>query len=423
MQPTPAGLSLTNNSAAHSVIQRPHSQSASAVDSTPPRILTRALSVGDLPSQTPLQKRVTTPIQAAAKPTSVIPIHNGIKPEVPWGQGVSAGTAEEALKVIFRLPNITDLETIGSGATADVKKITINSENFAVKISKEESGTLKARHKHSFTIEKGEICGLNIPPHPCIMRTCALLLLDEKTKEYHLISNLKDLPQSGHDKYSVRACIQELLEGKDLFDCLYTDFTLEPGEGTAIAIGVQVAEALQHLHKHGFIYRDIKPENMFYNLKSKQVKLVDYGLLKHVPVGHTTKTFCGTPDYKSPEVILHEHYDHTSDSFAFGLLLYELATGDSLFCKYNNHNKKYKKIVAFSEKDHKQRKTKLVKSSLNGFEFEPNSKLVSIISRLTCRAPASRMALSTAIEKLSELQQKRRETQVYLPPQPKQSTF
>ena len=413
MQPASAGLSPTNNSIGHPVVHKPCSQSAAPVKSTQSTVPSMTLPHGDLPQQPdppPLRQRVTTSTQAAAKPLLTIPTVNGITPGVPWGQGVSASATEDALKIIFCLPDTTDFEVLGSGATADVRKITINTEDYAVKISKEESELLKGRHKHSFTIKKGEICGLDIPPHPSIMKTCALLIFDEKTREYCLISNLKDLPQSGHDNYSVRACIMELLKGRDLFDCLYTDSTLAPGEDTAITIGLQVIDSLQHLHEHGFIYRDLKPENIFYNSDTKRVKLVDYGLLKHVPAGQTTKTFCGTPNYMSPEVILHERYDHKVDNFALGMLLYELATGGCLFHKDQNRHNKYKKIIAFSKRNYKQRKTILIKRSLDA--LEPHPKLVNIISRLTCRQASSRMTLPNAIKKLTKLQQKTGETQV-----------
>lgn len=404
MQPTLAGLSLINNSAAHSVVQNFASLPVPSVQRTPPDVLSKKLPVDDLarlPNKTPLQQRTTTPTQATSAKSLLI----------PWRQSISAGSAEEALKIIFNLPQTTDFEMISFGATANVKKMNIDTKEYALKVSIAESKTLKASFSRSaFTTKQGEICGLEIPTHPCIVKTYSLLILDETTKQYHLISKPEGLPHGEHDKYSVRACIQELITGRDLYDCLHTDEILEPCAEIAITIGLQAAEALQFLHNHGFIYRDLKPENMFYNRGTGRVKLTDLGLLKHLPAKQTTNTFCGSPNYMAPEIILNKPYDHKVDNFALGMLLCELVVGVPLFYKHKHRKKIYDGIVEFSGKRHKQRKAIIMQHSAEMLRYDP--ELLSIISRLTCGQSGSRMTLSTAIEKLSELQQKVGETQV-----------
>ena len=61
--------------------------------------------------------------------------------------------------------------------------------------------------------------------------------------------------------------------------------------------------ALEHLHKNNFIYRDMKLENLLLDEKG-YLKLADFGLVKLLKESEKAKTFCGTPEYLAPEVIL-----------------------------------------------------------------------------------------------------------------------
>lgn len=86
--------------------------------------------------------------------------------------------------------------------------------------------------------------------------------------------------------------------------------------------------ALKLLHRHGIVYRDIKPENILVDSRG-HIKLADFGLSK-ISDG-LTFTLCGTPEYVAPEVLLNMGYDKTIDWWSFGMLLYEMYTGFTLF--------------------------------------------------------------------------------------------
>ncbi|KAI8327313.1 kinase-like domain-containing protein [Blakeslea trispora] len=93
----------------------------------------------------------------------------------------------------------------------------------------------------------------------------------------------------------------------------------------------EVLLALEYFHSQGIIYRDLKLDNIMLGLDG-HIKVADYGLCKeNMWYEETTGTFCGTPEFMAPEILLEQKYGRAVDWWAFGVLVYEMLLGQSPF--------------------------------------------------------------------------------------------
>lgn len=89
----------------------------------------------------------------------------------------------------------------------------------------------------------------------------------------------------------------------------------------------ELLTALESLHEMNIIYRDLKPENILLDYQG-HIALCDFGLCKlNMANDDKTNTFCGTPEYLAPELLLNQGYTRLVDWWTLGTLLYEMLTG------------------------------------------------------------------------------------------------
>jgi len=138
--------------------------------------------------------------------------------------------------------------------------------------------------------------------------------------------------------------VMELLEGMD-FGKLVNDYGPISPERMLHLIN-QVCHSLAEAHERGLVHRDIKPANIFLckqGFEVDQVKVLDFGLVTSLKGMHGTenkrnqsskKEFLGTPFYVSPEQVTSDgNFDHRSDLYSLGCVMYWLVTGRAPFTK------------------------------------------------------------------------------------------
>ncbi|XP_051526309.1 serine/threonine-protein kinase 36-like isoform X2 [Myxocyprinus asiaticus] len=118
--------------------------------------------------------------------------------------------------------------------------------------------------------------------------------------------------------------VTEYAEG-ELFQILEDDGNLPESQVREIAC--QLVSALYYLHSHRILHRDMKPQNILLG-KGGVVKLCDFGFARAMSVSTLVLTSIkGTPLYMSPELVEEKPYDHSTDLWSLGCILYELHTG------------------------------------------------------------------------------------------------
>src|SRR5439155_10352037 len=154
------------------------------------------------------------------------------------------------------------------------------------------------------------------------------LLLASRISHKNIL-RIHDLGDVGGVKFISMAYVQ----GRDLHEVI-TECGRQPVDRT-VHIAKQLAGALEAAHAEGVVHRDLKPRNVLVD-QADQVYVSDFGLAKSLESASATAMtrtgeVLGTPRYMSPEQAESKPVDHRSDIYSFGVMLYEMVTGDAPF--------------------------------------------------------------------------------------------
>jgi len=202
------------------------------------------------------------------------------------------------------MSNYKILEKLGEGGMGEVylaQDIKLN-RNVAIKFLSQKI-TAMAEERERFKIEAQASAALN---HPNITTIHTIEEIENKT-----------------------SIVMEYIDGQELKHKINArPMNLEE----ALHIAVQIANGLQAAHEKSIVHRDIKSSNIMLTRKGR-VKIMDFGLAKLAGASPITKaaTTLGTTSYMSPEQILALDVDHRTDLWSFGVLLYEMLTGQLPF--------------------------------------------------------------------------------------------
>ena len=226
--------------------------------------------------------------------------------------------------------------------------------------SKEErkrKNTIFSRHQHIKTVELDDFQIMKVLGRGSFGKVC--LVQYKPTKEFYAMKSLKKDVLLDQDQVESTILEKKILQsldhpflvgmvfcfqteeriyfimpfvrGGELFQHLRTEkfFKEDKVRFYAATIGI----ALDYLHNHGIIYRDIKPENILIG-EDGYLKLIDFGMAKMVKGNEKATSFCGTPEYLAPEIITGEGHNRAADWWSFGILIFEMLCGiPPFFCE------------------------------------------------------------------------------------------
>jgi len=130
-----------------------------------------------------------------------------------------------------------------------------------------------------------------------------------------------------HDEHTLYMLMEKVMGGEFFIYLQSREDACSEDEGRFYA--ACVIQAFEYMHAQGYMYRDLKPENLLID-STGYLKVTDYGFAKKLVTGKSY-TMCGTPEYLAPEIINQNGHGHAVDWWALGVLIFEMCTQDTPF--------------------------------------------------------------------------------------------
>ncbi|KAI8809925.1 kinase-like domain-containing protein [Cladochytrium replicatum] len=251
--------------------------------------------------------------------------------------------SHRALKSIWSLPkkllqDFNVIKQIGHGAFATVHLVRYAGKVYALKALKKQAVIAKRQVKQVLNEKK-------------LLEVVRNVYLGGSNFIVQLMSTFQD---------PVHLCfVMEYVPGGDLYTLIRKHRRF--AEADARLMAAELVLAVSYLHGRSIVYRDLKPENILVSATG-HMKLADFGFAKRIPdrpsssgdeiVRGSTKTFCGTPAYMAPEIVMRLPHGLPVDWFSLGVVIYEMIAGYTPFGKGSDVNAIYKNILSGVDDPH-----------------------------------------------------------------------
>ncbi|CDW83472.1 UNKNOWN [Stylonychia lemnae] len=170
--------------------------------------------------------------------------------------------------------------------------------------------------------------------------------------------------------------VMDLCAGGELFYLLHQRGRMQ--ERQAKFYFAEILLGLEFIHSKGIVYRDLKPENVLLDIDG-HIKLADFGLSKYLPsLMSLTNSFCGSPEYMSPEMLNGQGHGFAVDYYSLGAILFEMLTG----------------LPPFYSTDRMQMYQDIVDSNLSYPDYL-NLQVVDLLKKLLCKDQAQRLSFNS----------------------------
>ena len=292
------------------------------------------------------------------------------KEEMPAPKRSSSVRA--VLKSKVGLSDLEKISILGEGQFGEVWLVKANisgaeEDEFALKIQNKDVGSCAQEAKE---LLKNEVKVMKKLDHPFISRL--LHAFEDKQSHYMLM---------------------ELYSGGELWDLIHKQdandkWTSGMQEAHAKFYAMILADALSYIHSKRILYRDLKPENVMICGDGYPV-IVDFGMSKRLRKNEQMSyTFCCTPNYAAPELILNVGHSVSVDHWALGVVIYEMILGENPFYYHGMEEAGvYKAIV----EDEYYPLPDDPKRYAGG--CQPTNAAVDIIDRLLRKDPSTRLGM------------------------------
>jgi serine/threonine protein kinase len=183
----------------------------------------------------------------------------------------------------------------------------------------------KARDRETGEVLAIKILKPEIAGNPQILERFKNELLLAHKITHRNVARLYEFHRAGDTVY----VSMEYVEGESLRALLEREGKLNTARGVELAR--QIASGIAEAHRQAIVHRDLKPENIMI-APNGEVKIMDFGISRSYAEDVTmTGSVVGTPAYMAPEQAEGRALDQRTDIYAFGLILYEMFTGEAAF--------------------------------------------------------------------------------------------